>query len=295
MFNKRRRKLFARKRGPQEDPRVTRVATPKTRLKSLFALLHDVITSSDRTLLGMEDADQPLVRFDVAMLQRGINTLKAVRLLTEHGHWEFAASATRQLYELVINMEYLATEADREEATFLYAKFGLLQAVQAQHREVIYNQRTGRPIDEQRLAVLESMLEHTFPEFRDERRDGSVKWPRNWSGKSTRELAEVSTNRMRTSQYEQLFTIWSEQTHAAPGALFDSLAQRAGQNWIEQVIARDDVRIAEMVTVAISLFLELWHMLPNAPAIDGAQFIRWTDGLIREARKHGAALAEAAN
>jgi hypothetical protein len=177
MSKKSKRKLVARRHRPRVDPRVKRVAAPKTRLKSLFALLHDVITSADRALLGTENADQPLVRFDVAMLQRGINTLKAVRLLTEHGHWEFAASATRQLYELVVNMEYLATEADREEATLLYAKFGLLQAVQAQHREVIYNQSTGRPIDEQRLAVLESMLEHTFPEFRDERRDGSVKGP----------------------------------------------------------------------------------------------------------------------
>jgi hypothetical protein len=99
---------------------------------------------------------------------------------------------------------------------------------------------------------------------------------------------------MRIPQYEQLFAIWSEQTHATPGALIDSFAQRAGQNWIEQVIARDDVRIAEMVTIAISLLLELWHMLPNAPAIDGAQFSRWTDGLISEARKHGAPPAEAA-
>jgi hypothetical protein len=267
---------------------VKRVAAPKTRLKSLFALLHDVITSADRALLGTEKADQPLVRFDVAMLQRGINTLKAVRLLTEHGHWEFAASATRQLYELVVNMEYLATERDREEATLLYAKFGLLQAVQAQHREVLYNQKTGRPIDEQRLAFLESLLEHTFSEFRDERADGRVRWLRNWSGKSTRELAELSTNRMRVPQYEQLFTIWSEQTHASPGALIDSFAQRAGEDWIEEVVARDDVRIAEMVTIAISLLFELWHMLPNAPAIDGAQFKRWTEGLISEARKHGA-------
>src|SRR6266566_2805132 len=142
-----------RKRRPPPDRRMQRVAAPKTRLRSLFALLHDVITSADRTLLITENVDEPLVRFDVAMLQRGINALKAVRLLTEHGHWEFAAAATRQLYELVVNMEYLGEQPDRDEAAFRYAKFGLLQTVQAEHRTALYNEKTGRPVEEQRLAM----------------------------------------------------------------------------------------------------------------------------------------------
>jgi hypothetical protein len=277
-----------RSRRPAGDPRVARVAAPKTRLRSLFALLDDVITKADAALLTTETPTQPLVRFDVAMLQRGINTLKAARLLTEHGHWEFGATVARQLYELLVNMEYLAAQPNRNEAAFRYAKFGLLQSVRAQQRQLSYDQRTGRPVDAQRVDSIEALLERAFPEFRDERPNGDVRWPRSWSGKGTRQLAMLSPNRMRVAQYDQLFTIWSEQTHASPGALIDSFARRDGVNWVDEIVARDDVRTAEIVTMAISLFLELWHTLPNAPTFDPETFLKWTGDLMAEARKHGA-------
>ena len=64
--------------------------------------------------------------FDAGMLSRGSNALKSVRLLCEQAHWEFAAGVVRQLFELVLNMEYLGTLPDRDAAIFRYAKYGLL-------------------------------------------------------------------------------------------------------------------------------------------------------------------------
>jgi hypothetical protein len=280
---------YKRKRAParrrQPDPRVERVAGPKTRLRSLFALLHDVITTADRTLLGTENLDKPVVRIDLAVLQRGINALKAVRLLAENGHWEFAASATRQLFELVVNMEYLGMLPDRDQEAFRYAKFGLLQTVQAAHREALYDKKMGRAVDEQRLARIESMLKRSFPEFRP---SGGARWQQSWSGENTWQLAELSENPLRVDQYNQLFKIWSEETHATPGALIESFTAQAGENWPADVVARDEVRMVEMVTIAISLFLEVWVLLPHVPTLEVAKFKAWTDGLIVEASKHGA-------
>ncbi len=110
---------------------------------------------------------------------------------------EFAAPILRQLFELVINVEYLAAQADREAAIFRYSKYGLLQEVRHQHLTLIYDQKTGRDIDTQRLAVLEQMLEQMFPEFRRVNSQGKVHWLPSWSGHGARHLAEQSKHRLR--------------------------------------------------------------------------------------------------
>lgn len=62
------------------------------------------------------DSDDPLVRFDRGILLRAVNALKAARLLLEAVHWEFAAAPARQLFDLVVNIEHLNTQGDRERA-----------------------------------------------------------------------------------------------------------------------------------------------------------------------------------
>jgi hypothetical protein len=64
--------------------------------------------------------------FDVGILLRASNALKAIRVLCAERYWEFAVATVRQLFELVINMEQLAAQPDREEAIFRHAKYGLL-------------------------------------------------------------------------------------------------------------------------------------------------------------------------
>lgn len=55
---------------------------------------------------------------------RGVNAVKSTRLLLEHAHWESAAGPVRQLFELLINLEHIAADPDRDAAVFRYAKFG---------------------------------------------------------------------------------------------------------------------------------------------------------------------------
>ena len=61
-----------------------------------------------------------------------------------------------------------------------------------------------------------------------------------------------------------------------------------GNRTVEEIVASDDTRIAETVTVAISLFLELWTLLPNLPQLDPVKGLEWTSRMIAEANKCGA-------
>ncbi len=46
--------------------------------------------------------------------------------------------------------------------------------------------------------------------------------------------------------------------------------------------------IIQTVTMAVTLFLEIWMLLPPVPQLDAAQRLEWTKSMITEARKHGA-------
>lgn len=94
----------------------------------------------------------------------------------------------------------------------LFAKFGLLQTIQAELASVDYNRQTGRPVDQQRVAILKRMIEVDYHEFRVGNKGG---FARTWSGKSTRTLALESPRQpLRATQYSQLFVAWSEQLQA---------------------------------------------------------------------------------
>jgi hypothetical protein len=269
---------------------VQRFQAPKKRLKTLLDLLGEVSTTAERSLFEMrlpvDEAAKRLVMFDAGVLLRASNALKAVRLLCEQAHWEFAAAILRQLFELVINVEHIGAQPDRDNAIFRYSKYGLFQTTRHQHLTLLYNKKTGRDVDTRRLAVLERMLEETFPEFRRGTDKGTVHWLTSWSGHTARYLSERSSHRLRVDQYELLFSEWSEQAHGAPTALMANMFPRDVP--AEQIIASDDAEIIQTVTMAIALFFELWILLPHIPQIDPQQRLTWTNTMIAEARKHGA-------
>lgn len=283
-----------RTRKPQEartprPPGALEVPAPRKKLKPLFDLVIDVCGTAEHALFTMKGPDstrRQFVQFDGTFLIRGSNALKAIRLLCEEAHWEFAASAVRQLFELVLNAEHIARDPDREAAMLRYAKFGLLQMVREQQATLIYERETGRPIDLERLGLLDSMLERSFPEFRHVGSTGHVTWDKSWSGIDARRLAQMSSRRIRPHQYTLLFSSWSEQAHAAPGALIDDLMR--SQIDVDQILATDEVRIAETIGTAVSLFLELWALLPNVPPADAQQQQAWLASLIKSAERYGA-------
>ncbi|MFF2325310.1 MULTISPECIES: DUF5677 domain-containing protein [unclassified Streptomyces] len=247
-------------------------------MKPLHKLLAEVAAAADGLVLATPvDPDDLLIRFDTEILVRAINSLKSVQALLEHGHWEHAAGITRQLFELLVNMEYLGAQPSRFEATFEYCHFGVLQFMREKHRQLLYNKETGRPVEAERLAFLEKMLDSTFDQFKGQpRADGTTRWVPSWSRKSTRVLADLSPDKMRAHQYEHLFTSWSEQAHAAPRSLIENLFHNAGEQWVEEVFESDSKKIIESASMTLMMFLSLWRVLPHAVPLSSDQVLSWT-------------------
>lgn len=186
----------------------------------------------------------------------------------------------------MVNVEYLNAQPERAAAEFRFAKYGLLQMVLDQHGTLEYDERTGRQIDQQRRSVLERMLETSFPEFRSIGSTGVVHWAKSWSGHTVRRLAELSPQHLRVDQHRLLYSAWSEQSHASPSVFLESVVGRHQPT--DAVVANDDTRITETISVAISLYIELRRLLPRLPAANFGLQLDWTQRLIEEAQRHGA-------
>uniref|UniRef100_A0AAU2VL42 DUF5677 domain-containing protein n=1 Tax=Streptomyces sp. NBC_00008 TaxID=2903610 RepID=A0AAU2VL42_9ACTN len=245
-------------------------------LKPLHELLQEVTATSDRLILSTPDAPDRLVRFDTEILVRGINSVKSVNLLLEGGHWEHASGIIRQLFELLVNMEYLGKQPDRLEATLLYCRFGLLQLVREQHRHCTYSRDTGRLVDQEHLAFLEKLLDEAFDDFQGApTADGSVRWVGSWSRKTARALADLSDDTMRPHQYDHLFTSWSEQAHAAPRSLIDNVFRDAGEGWVSEVMESDTRKVIEAANLTVAMFVALWGELPHAVPLPPEKALVW--------------------
>ena len=267
-----------RNRKHQPAGAVKRLPGPKRRLARTFSTLKDASAAGDSLLGEPLVPRQPLSIFDRGVLIRGVNALKSAHLLLEAMHWEFAAAPARQLFELLVNMEHLNVQDDREQSAIRYTKFGLLQTAD-------YERQTGRPVNEARVATLERMRDSGYEEFRVVKGQRSAS---SWSGKSTRELAEASPKQpLRKSQYHLLFVAWSEQVHAAPATLLGGFFPPNVEN-IDQLIAEDLTRVAETGAMCVTLFTELWRQLPTLPELDLARALRWQTALVAEARLLGA-------
>lgn len=264
-ISKKRKKNPRRGPGAREagSPQARRTASPKGRLSPFFKLLGEIVTAAERAVQSTPNPSDQLVRFDIEILMRGANSVKAVRTLLEQGHWEHAVGVTRQLFELLVNMEYLGAMADRRQGTLLFARFGMFQMLLAQQRRAAYEKEKGHPVDAQLIAMVEQHLANDFMDFRANTKDGSVKWVSSWCRKNTSGLADASADPMRSHQYNILYRVWSEQAHATPGAVIADLFREAEEGWVERTIAENDRSSIDTITFTVMFFLRLWLELPH--------------------------------
>lgn len=243
---------------------------PSKDLQAVVLLLEEAYEEAQTAVRQSFPIDYaPLFDFDQAVLVRGINTLKSVQILVENGHWEMAHLLLRQLLELVANIELLSGMPDRSVAALQFVKYGLLQKTTEQILTLKYEEKTGRPIDTLRLAELEAFRSgDSFDEFKTKTKDGSLRFVDHWSRRKMKAMCEASTNPIRMSQYELLYSPWSEQVHSAPGALIDSMMRKPEPGWEQLVMDNDEVRIHETVGMALYLFVELRQYLPNIQPLD---------------------------
>ncbi|MCX4861230.1 DUF5677 domain-containing protein [Streptomyces canus] len=252
----------ARKSG---NPRVPFTRSPEKFLRPSLELLPEVAITAQRAINSANGSDDRLVEFDIHVLNRGANSMKAVRVLLEQGYWEYAVGVVRQLFELLVNMEYLAKQDDREEAVMLFTRFGALQTMRAQHRGMEYSREKGRPIDDQHFAQLEWHLQNDFTDFRANSNSGTDKWVASWYRKTVAHLAEASSDPMRKHHYNILYRVWSEEAHAAPGALIASLFQDENEDdeWLERRTSENEKHCRDAACFAVLFFVNLWLHLPH--------------------------------
>ncbi|MBE0011652.1 hypothetical protein DXT87_18040 [Arthrobacter sp. AET 35A] len=257
----------------------TKIMKLSRELRQVVKLLEEVDAEAHDAARDSFPSDySPLYNFDQAMLVRGINTLKSVRILVEAGHWEMANALLRQLLELVANIEYLSNMLDRDDAALQYVRYGLLQKVQQQALTLEYNENSGRSIDTTRLAELQSALSGSaFDEFKATTKDGSLKFVASWCRRNMTELCEASSNPLRMHQYKLLYSPWSEQVHATPGALIDAIMRTSGPGWEQAVMETDETQIHEAVSMAVTLFVELRGFLPAIQAPDPTAVSSWME------------------
>jgi hypothetical protein len=283
--------MMPRRRLHRPSRRKTAAAKlTRRRLSNSLSTLFDVAYAGDVAIGQAIPIDDAWTLLQFGMLLRAINAVKAARPLIVELHWEFAAVSARQIFELLVNAEYVQAQPDPAQAATRFTRFGFLQQTRARLEEMDYSQRTGRPVDpEARARVLELLADF------DDLRDGKdhQRWPRSWSGHSTARLAEMSPRQpIRSAQYRQLFTAWSEQIHAAPAALIPAMFPEVDARY-DQLLRDDLANASEVATMIVRLYLELWEVLPAIPNPGSGQFLRWSQALLSEARSFGPASAPA--
>lgn len=271
------KKANSRRPSPRLPPGVEQIRDPSKELRPLIKLLDDVCSTA-LVELGTNPPTQNFDQFDRAILTRGLNMLEAIRALAIGLHWEVAATSARQLFELVINMEWLKAMPDREAASVQFARFGMLQQVRALIEENTYGQQTGRDIDQARLQLLKDFL--ASAEFAEFRRPGSRDgWAATWNGQDAWKMTKASENEMRIPQYNQLFKAWSREAHAAPGALLRTMMPTAIIDTTSDIVTREVRDTSNVISMAVMLFGELWMLLVNVPPVPLEAWNRWMKGL----------------
>ncbi len=255
--------------------------TTDIRMRPLLDVVGESITAAEQAVGTMAETKDHLVCSDGYILTRGIKSLKSARLLVSAGHWEHATAIARQLFELLVNIEHFRTFDTREEAQQIYNRFGLLQFFLAELRRIEFEKKEkGRTADTPWELSVRNYLDNHCTEFKLPSRDDGVKrWRTSWSGKTTRALAESSPNPVRVTQYELLFSAWSEQTHATPGVFAGDLFLQYEEEVVAEAIAEIHGvspellppisgaarREAQTLSMAVALFIQLWEQLPHVP------------------------------
>lgn len=288
------RSVTTKRKPNSSDPRrdangIGRMVPPGKRLRPLFKISQEMTDAGDYALAKAGPAPVATQeQFERTILMRGVNTLKAARLVAESGHWEIASACARQLYELVLNMEEIERSSDREQASISFAAYGMLQMLLFRKAEIEYERDTGRTY---RVSQLDELEEHLkapmFDEFRvtkPGKPDGWVGW---WSEKNAWQLAKASSSVMRVPQYNTVFRKWSAEAHGAPGAVIGNMFNRTGPNWVEEAIRDDDQEISAVMQMAMLLLMDLWALLPNAMPFPAEKAVAWNDRLFAWIERDG--------
>lgn len=248
-------------------------------LPAEFDALDAVIDDTGDALLRLQPGSESEV-IRLAVAERALTVLHGARLLMEEGHWELAAGAARQLFEVLVNVEHLLNQTDSEAGWESYRRYGEAQFFQAGLRKLKYAVANGYNDENDQIGVFEATLaDARFDEFRHQK--GHIR--DSWTGISLEKLASSSRVPDRTAQYRYFYRTWSEQTHGSPSSLISSITPRAASNGLEQELARVGRESRQEIVILISLFADLASALGIFGSNYRAMVAVWREKLTQNA------------
>lgn len=252
-----------------DDGTAVVVEPAPKRLPEVFDALDDFVEATWNAFQQLERSEPSAALIIKFMFDRGFNALKGAKLLLEHDHWELAAAQVRLLFEMNLDAEEILSSDDPEAAAFQYAKYGALEEGRSQIADLRYAIASGRDTPEarNRLHDLETRIRAWFPEFLQTNKKSGERWQDTWSGRTIKQRAQASSNRMRKYQYETVFRFLSAHMHGNPTTVYGHDA-RLGDDF-EARVSSDNRHIVEIAAMLMTLFAELWSQgkdhLPEMP------------------------------
>lgn len=174
------------------------------------------------------------------------HSYRSARLLLEESHWELAASAARQLFDLLVTIEYLLQQPDTEAAWDSYRRFGIASEIRGAKRKLEYAIADGYTEDD--LAAFDATLsDPSFDEFKN--KNGELR--REWAEQTVRDRANVSERRRQ--QYDYYYRSWSEETHASSPGIVRAYIPRAAGGALDAILGSGERDTRQLIVMLVAL------------------------------------------
>lgn len=253
-------------------------------LAPLFAIVMEHTRAIDLMLghLPRQPTRTP-EHFDTVMLHRGVNAMKASLLLSKEAYWELGSAGPRQLFELVLNMEEINRADVRHDAMTKFLWYGYSQEVRRRLDDARWMEGLEGASEVYDIKEMEDFLAlPQFDQFKDPAKGNRPpRWHDSWCNKNVWVLTKESADPFRIRQYKTLFTYWSGEVHASPGALRDPLNAVASPGWVEASVDNDLRRVAELLVAGLLLLQQLWVVCLTLPQPTEEQIGDWNDRMTR--------------
>lgn len=265
-----------KKRRASGDPRVDPRGRPRKQLRSYFVVLDSAIKSGAEALASAQGPVSTVDASRLVLLDRAVTILQASRVLLEEAHWEAASGVARQLFELLVNVEELASQPNTETAWDTYKSFGLMATARRRKRALDYAIALGfDDTDDLGPELDEYLRSGEFDRFRDK----NGKLLDNWARRDVASLAAASKDNMRKAQYEYYYRSWSEHAHASPSSLLPAIITQDEDSAVGRITETVRRETRQLIVMMTSMFSDLILVLGQPQLVAQEQVDGWRDGL----------------
>lgn len=216
-------------------------------LRGYFVALDAVIEDLNSVLSRDQGAVTEQFAVRLAIAAKSQTLLQGARLLLEESHWELASSAARQLFELLVTIEYLLQRPDTDAAWDSYRRFGIASEIRGTKRKLEYAIANGYPDDDDLTAFDAALSNPSFDEFKD--KSGELR--REWAERTVRDRANLTAHRRQ--QYDYYYRSWSEEAHASSPEIVRAYVPRAAGGALDAILGSGERDTRQLIVMLVAL------------------------------------------